>query len=297
MAEKSNFSVRTRRSAEILLIFIVLFSGLLLGFSGGGFVLNFNRIGFSAVSILQKGVGTVISGATGIVAFAKDSSSLRKEVLELSKKLEDYEYMQRNNTEIRKENERLKEQLDFAEKIEYKNISARIIGRDPNNLYSGITINKGSRSGVKKGQPVIAIQNGNTGVVGKVVTVGRETSLVMPLYDVKCNISSRVQNTRDIGIVSGNGSYSSPLNLQYIRKRAFDDLNKGDIIVTSGESDNYIADIPIGRISDIKVLDYDSSLYIEVEPEINFFRLEHVLVVDQKSANEREPSSSTEVTY
>lgn len=277
------------KSAEILLAFLVLFSGILLGFSGGGFVVNFNRAGFAAVSTLQKGAGIVIGSAAKAVTSVKDIAVLKKEYAELLDKLKDYEYMQRNNTEIRKENERLKEQLQFASEIEYRNIPAQIIGRDPDNLYSGITISKGARSGIKKGFPVIAVQNGNVGIVGKVVTVGIGTSLVMPVYDTKCNVSARIQNTRDIGIACGNGSYDSPLNLLYIRKRVMDDFNHGDIVVTSGENDNYMKDIPIGRISKITVLDYDSSLSIELEPVIDFLRLETVLVVDQKNANDRVP--------
>lgn len=288
MSGKIKASIRIK-SAEILLAFLVLFSGILLGFSGGGFVVNFNRAGFAVVSTLQKGAGIVIGSAAKAVTSVKDIAVLKKEYAELLDKLKDYEYMQRNNTEIRKENERLKEQLQFASEIEYRNIPAQIIGRDPDNLYSGITISKGARSGIKKGFPVIAVQNGNVGIVGKVVTVGIGTSLVMPVYDTKCNVSARIQNTRDIGIACGNGSYDSPLNLLYIRKRVMDDFNHGDIVVTSGENDNYMKDIPIGRISKITVLDYDSSLSIELEPVIDFLRLETVLVVDQKNANDRVP--------
>ncbi|MGN0728248.1 rod shape-determining protein MreC [Treponema sp.] len=286
MAGKFKAFVRLR-FAEILLAFLVLFSGILLGFSSGGFVVNFSKLGFSVVSLVQKGAGAVVSSVTGVVTSVRDIAVLQKEYQELSEKLKDYEYMRRSNVEIRKENERLREQLQFAAEIEYKNIPAQIIGRDPDNLYSGITINKGARSGIKKGFPVIAIQSGNVGVVGKVVIAGLDTSLVMPIYDTKCNISARIQNTRDIGIVSGNGSYSSPLNLRYIRKRVFDSLNHGDIIVTSGENGNYVKDIPIGRISKITVLDYDSSLEIELEPAIDFLRLENVLVVDQKNLNDK----------
>ena len=133
----------------------------------------------------------------------------------------------------------------------------------------------------------MAVQNGNIGIVGKVVTVGITTSLVMPVYDTTCNISARIQNTRDIGIVTGSGSYDSPLMLNYIRKRVLDDFNHGDLVVTSGENDNYMKDIPIGRISRITVLDYESSLEIEIDPVIDFMRLENVLVVDHKNPNDR----------
>lgn len=274
-------------TAEILLAFFILLSGSMLAFSSGSFIVNFNRVGFSVVSAVQEGVAGVFGFAKKAVMSVHDVAVLQKEYQALTEKLEDYEYMQRSNTEIRKENERLREQLQFATQLEYKNIAAQIIGRNPDNLYSGITINKGSRSGIKKGMPVMAVQNGNIGIVGKVVTVGITTSLVMPVYDTTCNISARIQNTRDIGIVTGSGSYDSPLMLNYIRKRVLDDFNHGDLVVTSGENDNYMKDIPIGRISRITVLDYESSLEIEIDPVIDFMRLENVLVVDHKNPNDR----------
>lgn len=284
---KFNNSIK-KKTAEILLGFLILLSGNLLAFSSGSFIVNFNKVGFSIASSIQKGVFTVCNSGKNLFSSIHDLAVLQKEYRVLVDKLKDYEYMQRSNAEIRKENERLKEQLKFATDFEYKNIPAQIIGRNPDSLYSGITIGKGERHGVRKGMPVIAIQNGNIGVVGKVVTVGPLTSLVMPVYDSKCNISARIQNTRDIGIATGSGSFDRPLSLNYIRKRVLDDFNHGDLIVTSGENDNYMKDIPIGRISKITILDYDSSLGIEIDPVIDFMRLENVLVVDKRSINDRQ---------
>ena len=274
---------------EFLLVVLVLISGVSLGFSSHGFIINFQKVGFTVMSTIQKGVHTVVSGVTGFATAIHDMTVLQKEYKELTERLEDYEYLQRTNTEIRKENERLREQLGFAENLSYKNVAAQIIGRDPDAMYSGITINKGARSGIKKGMPVIAVQNGNVGIVGKVVTVGLGTSMVMPLYDPQCNISSRLQNTRDIGIVSGNG-IDSDLSMSYIRKRLASEINRGDIVVTSGENDNYMKDIPVGRITQVRILDYDSSLDIDVEPIIDFSRLETVLVVNQNEQNDRVPA-------
>lgn len=278
------------RLQELVFVILLLVSGFMLGFSSGGFVVNINAVGFTVLSTMQEGVHKVFSSIAGTFTAIRDIAELQEEYRLLSEKLENYEYMKRNNAEINKENERLREQLAFAETTEYKNIAARIIGRNPDNLYSGITIDKGIRSGIKKGMPVVAVQNGNVGIVGKVVTVGVSTSLIMPLYDVQCNISARVQNTRDLGIVSGNGSEESPLSLRYIRKRVRDELRYGDVIVTSGENDNYMRDIPIGTIEKVSVLDYDTSLDIELKPIIDFSRLEIVFVVNQNLANDRIPS-------
>lgn len=276
------------RLSECVLVLMIAFSGISLGFSGGGFIVNFDKLGFTVFSSLQKAVHAVENVFTGTVTAVRDMAHLRSEYQQLTEKLKDYEFLQRNNTEIRKENERLKEQLDFATEIKYRNIPAQIIGRNPDRQYSGITLNKGARNGIKKGMPVIAVQAGNVGVVGRIITVGVGTSMMMPVYDVRCNISSRIQNTRDLGIVSGNGSSDGALSLKYIRKRVMDDFNYGDIVVTSGENGNYMRDIPVGRISKITVLDYDSSLNIELDPIIDFNRLENVLVIDQYNENDRE---------
>lgn len=271
--------------AEFVFLILLFLSGLALAFSGGGFVVNFQRVGFSVVTSLQKAVYSVCDGVTGVFTAVAELKSLKAENQELKEKLKNYEFLQRNNTEIRKENERLREQLQFATHIEQKNFPAQIIGRNPDNIYSGITINKGSRSGIKKGMSVIAVQNGTTGLVGKIVTVGLETSLVMPVYDSKCVVSSRIQNTRDIGLVNGSGNANSPLQMKYIKKRVLSELNFGDIVVTSGETDNYVADIPVGTITNIMVVEYDSSLNIEITPVVDFARLETVIVTDLKEPN------------
>ena len=88
-------------------------------------------------------------------------------------------------------------------------------------------------------------------------------------------------------MVKGLGSQDQPLVLEYIRKSVVDELSFGDVIVTSGENNNYMKDIPIGTISKITVLDYNSSLKIELTPIIDFARLENVVVVNQVELNDR----------
>jgi len=273
--------------AEFLFIIFFLFSGTMLAFSSKSFVINFSQIGFSIMTTMQSGIHAVVSKASDTVNAVKETSRLRRENEILMEKLKNYEYMQRSNAEIRKENERLKKLLDFSVQQEQKNYPAQIIGRDVDSLYSVITVNKGSINGIRKNLPVIAIQDGNTGIVGKVINVGRTTSQIMPVYNNHCSISARIQNTRDIGLVTGTGSYNTPLIMQYIRKRVLEELHYGDVVVSSGENDNYIQDIPIGTISKITVVDYDSSLNIELESAIDFSRLETVIIVDRKEPNER----------
>lgn len=286
MAEKKRFSFRFGFS-EFLLIGLVLISSVLLAFNSGGFVLNIKKIGFTFVSTLDKGVHAVADGAKNTVNAVGELHKLKKDYNELVVKLEKYEQLQHSNADITKENARLREQLCFSQSLEEKNFPAQIISRDLDNAYSYLTIDKGSVNGVKKNMPVVAYQNGSQGLVGKVIQVGAFTSQIMPIYNIDNSVSARIQNTRDLGLVNGLGSQEQPLLLQYIRKRVLDELHYGDVIVTSGENNNYMRDIPIGTISKISVLDYNSSLNIEVTPILDFSRLETVIVVNQKELNDR----------
>lgn len=286
MSKKPRFNIKLRLP-EIVLFFLLLISSVSLGFKSGSFILNIKQIGFSIFSSVEKSVNYVYSSITNTFNAVSELRQLRKDYNDLVLKLANYEEMQRSNAEIRKENERLKEQLDFSISLDEKNIPSRIISRDLDSAYSYLTIDKGSVNGIKKGMPVIAFQNGNNGLVGKIVQVGTFTAQVMPVYNIDNIVSARIQKTRDLGLVNGLGSLDQPLNLKYIRKSIANDLSYGDIVVTSGENDNYMKDIPIGSISKIAVLDYESSLTIELNPILDFSRLENVIVVNQKELNDR----------
>ena len=286
MKQKHNFSFFQFKFSEFLLVILLIVSSVFLAFSSGGFFLNFKSIGFSIFSTVEKGFHAVTNGIKNTFGAVAELSQLRKEYQILTEKLENYEQMQRTNAEVRKENERLKEQLDFTTSLEEKNYFAQIISRDIDNLNAYITINKGSSVGIKKNMPVIAFQNGEFGIVGKVVQVGKFTSLIMPLYNSDCIISSRIQNTRDLGLVNGLGHQDKPLKMSYVKKKVLEELHIGDVVVTSGENNNYMKDIPVGTISRINILDYNSSLDIELTPIIDFSRLENVIVVNMKEINE-----------
>ena len=149
-----------KKSLAFFAIYLVL-SGLILGFSSGGFLVNFKELGFSVISSVQKGFSSVVGAVSSFFTAMGELKDLQVEYSKLQAKLEDYEYLQRNNADVKKENARLKEQLGFSTEYTYKNYPAQIIARDPQALYSGITVNKGSKHNIRKGMPVLAIQNGD----------------------------------------------------------------------------------------------------------------------------------------
>lgn len=277
--QRSRSPFRFRRDDFILAVYLLV-SGIMLAFSSGGFVVNFRDIGFSLMSGAQRGVYSISSFFSGSVTAVRELSDLKDKYRELSERLQDYEVLQRSNADIRVENEHLRRLLGFTETLTVKNIPALIIGRDPNNLYSGITINRGAKHGIKKNMPVISFQGSNTGLVGKIVQVGRSTSLMMPIYDYQCYVSARLESSRYDGLVSGQGSSDAPIVMKYVKKRAREEIQIGDKVITSGENNNYPANVPIGFVSGIRGLDYETSIELDIEPVIDFSRLENVFVLD-----------------
>ncbi|MDR2629570.1 MAG: rod shape-determining protein MreC [Spirochaetaceae bacterium] len=263
---------------------LISFSVLLV--STRSFVIDFKDIGLSTFSGIRGGIHGVSSFFSQTVLSIRELASLRREYAELTDRITRYEQLERNAAEIRQENNRLREQLGFSETLIYRHIPAELIGRDPDNLFSALVINKGKYHNIANNMPVIAFQNGIQALVGKIVQAGQFESLVMPLYDTSSYISSRFSESRYEGIVEGQGSADLPLIMRFIRKRARDEINFGDLITSSGIGGVFPPGITVGRVSKIHYQEYETSMEVELEPAIDFSRLEYVFVIEVEKQHE-----------
>ena len=260
-------------------IALILISFITLFFSSRSIMIDAKNLGLSLFSGFRVGIKEVSSLVSRTVLSIGELASLRREYTELTERIARYEQLERTSAEIRQENNRLREQLGFSMGLRYQYIPAELTGRDPSSLFSAFAINKGSYAGVAVDMPVIAYHNGTEGLVGKVIYAGAFESLVMPLYDSGCFVSSRLAESRYEGIVEGGGIPELPLFMRYIVKRARDEINIGDIVISSGMGGVYPPGINIGRVNSILYEEDALSMEVEIEPSIDFFRLEYVFVI------------------
>ncbi|QQO08158.1 rod shape-determining protein MreC [Breznakiella homolactica] len=260
-------------------IALSLISFSILLFSTRSFIASVRDAGLSAFSGIRGGIHSVSSFISRTVLSVQELATLRREYAELADRVTRYEQLERSSAEIRQENNRLREQLGFSNTIRYRHIPAELIGKDPDNLFSAFVINKGTRDGVAVDMPVIAFQNGTQALVGKVIQAGLMESLIMPLYDSNAYISGRLAESRYEGILEGQGTADLPLVMRFIRKRARDEISIGDIVVTSGLGGIYPQGITIGRVSRVIYQEYETSMGLELEPSIDFSRLEYIFVI------------------
>ena len=204
---------------------------------------------------------------------------VRDELAEARERLAEYEWLSHDIVELREENNRLLEQLGFLESVTAVHVPAEVIARDPGNFFSTIIVNRGAKHGIKRNMPVVAFQLGAEGLVGLVVAVGRSSSFVRPLVDPQCHVAARLQRTRYEGLVSGAGPLSSDLLMQYVNADAKDEISCGDLVVSSGLGGSYPQGIPIGRVRSYAVKPYEASMLLELEPIVDFSRLEYVFIL------------------
>ncbi len=237
------------------------------------------RVGLTVLGFFQKGFSAIGDFVAETVASIAELRRLRADYDELARKLEAYTNLERGAAELRAENERLKVQLGFSQSLPYERIPARIVAKDPENLYATFMIDKGVEAGIRKNMPVIAFQDGIEGLVGRVLEVGRGSSVVVPLYDASSYVASRLASSRYEGLVTGQGRADAPLLLRHVKKRAKDETQFGDLVVTTGFESLYPADIAVGRVKKLKVLEYETSVEMELEPVLDFSRLEYVFAI------------------
>lgn len=239
------------------------------------------RVGLSVLSFVQRGfdsVGTFVSDTVNSIA---ELRRLERNYKDLLARLETLSTVERSYTDLKRENERLREQLGFMRDSGYAATSAKIIARDPENLYSTFVLNKGSTHGVAKNQAVIAYQDGTEGLVGRVVEVGRTSCVVSPIFDNSAYVAVKLERSRYDGIAVGAGSDEAPIVIRYVKKRAKDEIQYGDLVVTSGMQSLYPPGIGVGRVTMLRDLDYLTSLELDMEPLIDFGRIEYVFIVRQ----------------
>lgn len=271
-----NFKKRLDKSYTLFIVLFLLSSAMLL--SNESFKAT-KETSLTFFALLQQGLDSTINFTRNTVNSVGELKNLKTKYDLLNSEMEEYRSINRDFLEVKRENIEFKKLLNFKESLSHNSIPCEIIGKDPSNLSSAITISKGSSDGIKVNMPVVSVQNGLTGVVGKVIDVGTHSSLILPLLDQQSYIAGRVSETRYEGLVKGFDSIDGYLQLDYIKKIALNDIKEGDLIETSGMKSLYPKGYFIGRIVQIRKVEYETSLKVIIKPIIDFSKLEYVSVL------------------
>ncbi len=164
----------------------------------------------------------------------------------------------------------LRRLLQFRETIQPPPITATVIGRDPSLFSATMIVDRGATDDVFLGMPAVTAE----GVVGQVVEVAPRVAKVLLATDPNSAIDVLDQRSRVQGILKGNGQNYI---MEYVLKGT--DVQKDDIIVTSGMNGLFPKGLVLGVVS--KVIQGQRGMFqqIFVRPAVDFHQLEAVLLI------------------
>jgi len=222
------------------------------------------RVGSWTINGLQHGWG----GYIGLRKAQQENDSMRAEMDRLKVR----------NAELEGralEADRLSALLNFrTAHIDAPMVAAHVIGGSPDSGSQIISIDRGTRDGIRRDMGVITPD----GVVGKIFAVYPDISQVLLMGDKDSGVGALLADTRTQGPVKGTGE---PLvSLEYISSD--EKVTAGETVLTSGQDRIFPKDLPVGKVVDFTSDSKSPFMKIRVKPAAHLDRLEEVLVLESR---------------
>jgi len=268
---KSSKDRKTRvgilRLRFVLLAVSLLLGGLiLLAYTFGGRFGLSHQITLEILGPLQSVSAKATSATREFWEDYLDLLSVREENQRLKAMLKSYEEDLATYREAYTTYLRLQRELDFRKGTDFPPLTARVIGKDPSFWFHTIIVDRGENDGVVEGMVAL---NSN-GIVGQVIHVSNNYCKVLLGIAPSSAIDVYIQKSRVRGILKGVGE--NGYLLHYVLKNA--EVKRGDQIVTAGIGGVFASGIPVGTVSAVHRKTRGMFLEIEVEPSVDFQRLE-----------------------
>ena len=196
--------------------------------------LSYQRmLSFNAASDISGNVFNTYNGITGYFNLKEKNKQLLEENGRLFNML---------LTNILTPDSSYREKKDSA----FQYIPATVIRNTVNHVNNFIVLDKGKKQGIKKEMGV----SSDNGVAGIIIGVSKNYSIAMSLLNTHSHISARIKkNDQLVNVVWGEkqGQLGEVIDIS-----AHIQLNRGDTIVTSGNSFIFPAGLNIGTILDFE---------------------------------------------
>lgn len=216
-----------------------------------------------AVSAVAGGVRSAWNGYIYLRGVRAENEQLKRQLAELQVQLQQTQASADHARE-------LETLLGFERQLDLRTVAANVIGAGASPDFRTVTIDKGTKAGLRANMAIIA----PTGVIGRIVTATSRASKVQLLVDRNAGAGALVERSRAQGVILGSGE--ELLRMEYVSGIA--DVRTGDTVMTSGIDGIYPKGFVIGKIESVEG---GNGIYktIRVRPAVDFNRLEEVLVV------------------
>jgi rod shape-determining protein MreC len=174
------------------------------------------------------------------------------------------------------ENRRLRRLLQLRDELRGNLLSAQVIGKEVSPYFrvTRVVLDRGERDHVRPGMPVITAD----GLVGQIRRTYSRYADVLLTADKTSAIDVVVQRNGARGMLKGTGAEENYV-CQLEQLSRDDDVQPGDVVVTSGLGQRFPASILVGEIKEVVKREYGLYQEATVVPAVHFSRLEEVLIL------------------
>jgi rod shape-determining protein MreC len=268
--------IRRRRAVLGLLVAASL---ILVTASFGDGLRSIERGALEVLGPIQEGASSVLKPLRDAAGWVGDTLDAKGENEDLR---EERDELRRQLIEARgalQENQQLRELTRMDRRIGVDQqgvVGARVYGRSPTAWYSTVTVNKGTRDGVREGDPVIT----GAGLAGRVRIASGSSAQVLLITDGDSGVSAKINESGAVGVVEPEVGDPNDLRLNFLARN--DEPREGQTVVTSGTTSQrfpsfFPEGIPIGRITDV---DADEGT-VHVRPFADLRRLDRVQILTE----------------
>ncbi|MDR0953324.1 MAG: rod shape-determining protein MreC [Elusimicrobiota bacterium] len=181
------------------------------------------------------------------------------------------------------ENARLSQALSLPKQRRFEGIWAKVAYREPSRR-STIIVDKGAADGVELRSPVIALEGGQVGLVGKIIEVNPQTAKILLSSDEDFAAAAFLEKSGAEGLATGDGS--NGLQVKYIPLET--KLIEGEKIYTSASSALFPDGILIGAVETSGLDNLPSSaafLMPKVKAAVDPNKIKEVLILPSQKGN------------
>lgn len=221
--------------------------------------------------LMQNALSSFSSGVRGTTAMYLDLIGVKTENKALKVENSELRAQLGAMTELKVENERLNKLLGFKQSSNMELLAARVVGKDLFLEHQTLTVNRGTYHKIKKNMAALTVG----GVVGYVYRADLYTSQILLFTDRYAAIDALIQRSRARGIVEGSSRELA--TLKYVKRG--DDVQLGDLVVTSGLYNIFPKGFPIGRVRQMKKSQYGMTQELELIPAVDPLNLEELFIV------------------
>lgn len=164
---------------------------------------------------------------------------------------------------------------------DYQVFKARVINNSLNLVDNYITLNRGSKDGIR---PEMGVVDGN-GVVGIVYDTSSHYSRVISVLNSKSSISCKIVGSEYFGYLKWEYGDSQYAYLKDLPRHA--EFNLGDTVVTSGYSTVFPEGIMIGTVDDMADSNDGLSYLLKVKLATDFGKVSEVRVIARTGQHEQ----------